>query len=193
MSMKEAFDTFFEEMDRNSMKVRGKLPSLPFVAGPAEKTLFLEETRSKSNWAVWRPRLQTDPVSFTNIEKEFGFEIHPQLKEYLTTYWFRRLEARMVVDGEDISFALNSILPGTNFNEWLRRMKSDEETHYLNDCVYFILATYCNIDGVDSFLVEFNNDTGEVTAVEVGDGVSIKLADSLDELLNTMKGQWIEE
>ena len=193
MSMKEAFDTFFEEMDRNSMKVRGKLPSLPFVAGPAEKTLFLEETRSKSNWAVWRPKLQTESFSFDEIEKELGFIIHPQLKEYLTTYWFRRLEARIVVDGEEIFFALNSILPGTNFNEWLKRMKSDDETQYLNDHVYFILATYCNIDGVDSFLVEFNNDTGEVTAVEVGDCVSIKLANSLEELLKTMKGQWIEE
>ena len=76
MSMKEAFDTFFEEMDRNSMKVRGKLPCLPFSAGPAEKTLFLEETRNKSNWAVWRPRLQTEPFSFDEIEKEFGFIIH---------------------------------------------------------------------------------------------------------------------
>ena len=189
MSMKEAFDTFFEEMDRNSLKVLGTLPTVPCREG----ALILPDTCDEYGYSVWRPQLQTEPFSFDDIEKDFGFAIHPQLKEYLTTYWFRRLEARMVVDGEEIFFALNSILPGTNFTEWLRRMKSDEETHYLNDCVYFILAIYCNIDGVDSFLVEFNNDTGEVTAVEVGDGVSIKLADSLEELLKTMKGQWIEE
>jgi hypothetical protein len=63
----------------------------------------------------------------------------------------------------------------------------------MNDHVYFILATYCNFDGDDGWLVEFNNDTGEVTAVEVGDGVSIRLASSIEELLKTMKGQWLEE
>jgi hypothetical protein len=49
------------------------------------------------------------------------------------------------------------------------------------------------VDKVDSYLVEFNNDTGEVTAVDVGAHISIKLADSIEELLKTMKGQWKEK
>ena len=43
MSMKEAFDAFFEEMDRNSMKVRGKLPCLPFQLGQQKKHYFLKK------------------------------------------------------------------------------------------------------------------------------------------------------
>ena len=35
-----------------------------------------------------------------------------------------------------------------------------------------------------------NNETCEVTAVHVGDRRSIKLADSIEELLMTMKGLW---
>ena len=81
MSMKEAFETFFEEMDRNSMKVRGKLPTIPLNEG----ALILSETCDEYGYSVWRPQLQTEQVSFVEIEKEFGFEIHSQLKEYLTS------------------------------------------------------------------------------------------------------------
>ena len=189
MSMKEAFETFFAEMDRNSLKVLGTLPTVPFKEG----ALILSETCDNHGYSVWRPQLQTEAVSFENIEKEIGFEIHSQLKEYLSTYWFRRLESRMEVEGHVICFSLNAILPGTDFDEWVRRMHSNEETHYLRDHVYFLLGTYCKVDKVDSYLVEFNNDTGEVTAVNVGAHISIKLADSIEELLKTMKGQWKEK
>jgi len=63
-------------------------------------------------------------------------------------------------------------------------------SHYLKDNNYFLMGTYCNVDGIDSYLVHANNETGEVTAVEVGDRCSIKLADSIEELLMTMKGKW---
>ena len=64
--------------------------------------------------------------------------------------------------------------------------------HYLKDNNYFLMGTYCNVDGIDSYLVHANNETGEVTAVEVGDRCSIKLADSIEELLMTMKGKNID-
>lgn len=51
-------------------------------------------------------------------------------------------------------------------------------------------AGYCIIDGVDSYLVQVNNETGEVTAVEVMDKRSIHLANSIEELLCNMKGIW---
>jgi hypothetical protein len=187
--MKEAFDTFFEEMDRNNMKELGTLPTVPCREG----ALILPETCDKYGYSVWRPQLQTETFSFDDIEKELGFKIHSQLKDYLTTYWFWRLRSRMEIEGHDIRPTLDAILPGTNFNEWLRCMRSSGETHYLRDHVYFLLGTYCKVDLLDNYLVEFNNDTGEVTAVGVSDRVSIRLAGSIEELLKTMKGRWMEK
>ena len=46
------------------------------------------------------------------------------------------------------------------------------------------------INGNDSYLVQVNNDTGEVTAVDVMEKISVKLADSIEELLINMKGIW---
>lgn len=31
MSMKEAFETFFEEMDKDSLEATGKLPVVPYI------------------------------------------------------------------------------------------------------------------------------------------------------------------
>ncbi|MBP1566917.1 MAG: SecY-interacting protein Syd [Oscillospiraceae bacterium] len=53
-----------------------------------------------------------------------------------------------------------------------------------------MIGTYCKVDEVDSYLVHANNETGEVTAVHVSNRCSIKLADSIEELLMTMKGIW---
>ena len=39
-------------------------------------------------------------------------------------------------------------------------------------------------------LVHVDNETCEVTAVEVGDRHSVKLADSIEDLLMNMKGMW---
>ena len=157
MGMKEAFETFFAEMDRNSLKVTGKLPRVPYLDGTSKELLLLETL--EKDYVVWRPRLQDEPVNFGKIESEIGFSIHPQIKEYLTTYWFRSLEAQIKSSEGNVDFALNGIIPGTLFDEEIRMRFNSEETHYLKDHKYFLIGTYCNIDGIDDFLVQVNNDT----------------------------------
>lgn len=36
----------------------------------------------------WQLKLQTEPIDFKAIEEELGFSVNPQIKEYLSTYWF---------------------------------------------------------------------------------------------------------
>ena len=192
MSMKEAFETFFAEMDRNSLKRTGKLPRIPYSSKYSSKELLLLDTLDNNGYAVWRPRLQDEPVNFEKIESEIGFSIHPQIKEYLTTYWFRKLEGRIKRSEGDVIFKLDGIIPGTLFDELIRCRFNSEETHYLKDHKYFLIGTYCAINGVDAFLVQVNNDTCEVTAVDMGSHSSVKLADSIEDLLMNMKGKWLE-
>lgn len=85
---------------------------------------------------------------------------------------------------------LRGITPYTSLEDALLNNFNCIEAHYLTDNNYFLLGTYCTIDGVDSYLVQVNNDTGEVTAVEVMDKRSVHLADSIEELLCNMKGIW---
>ena len=141
MSMKEAFETFFAEMDDNSMKKLGKLPSIPYIEGKVSKDLLVLDTL-KNGYVVWRPELQKEHPSFDNVEKELGFKIHPQIKEYLTTYWFRRLEAKINVSGKNINFALDGMLPGREIDDRVMGRLCTREEHYLSNPKFFLLATY---------------------------------------------------
>ena len=190
MSMKEAFNAFFEEMTQNNIKKKGVPPTAPCNEEKFPTGLFLLETLDENGYAQWKPKLQEEPVSFDSIENEIGFTIHPQIKAFLSTYWFLALNARLQTENESVVLKLNPLTPYTNLTEYIKSGFDNEETHYLSDSRYFLLGSYCMIDGVDSYLVQVNNETGEVTAVEVMDKRLIHLADSIEELLYNMKGIW---
>ncbi len=69
MSMKEAFDIFFQKRDK-----------------------FYEKYRDVDLPIPMKPVLQSAPIDFTEIEDKLGFKIHPSIKEYLSTYWFDDIE-----------------------------------------------------------------------------------------------------
>lgn len=191
MSMKEAFDIFFEEMTQNYLKKKGVPPKAPCNEDKYPTGLFLMDTLDENGYAQWKPKLQENAVSFENIEKELGFKIHPQIKDYLSTYWFLALDGRLQTQKNKIVLRLNGLTPYNDLNERIVSGFDNEQSHYLSDHKYFLIGTYCMIDGNDSYLIHVNNDTGEVTAVEVMDKISITLANSIEELLMNMKGIWI--
>lgn len=189
--MKEAFDIFFEEMTQNYLKKKGVPPKAPCNEEKYPTGLFLMDTLDENGYAQWKPKLQGNAVSFENIEKELGFKIHPQIKDYLSTYWFLDLDGRLQTQENKIVLRLNGLTPYNDLNERIVSGFDNEQSHYLSDHKYFLIGTYCMIDGNDSYLIHVNNDTGEVTAVEVMDKISITLANSIEELLMNMKGIWI--
>ena len=191
MGMKEAFEAFFEEMDRNSLKKTGKLPRVPYKEGLVSKDLIQLETLEKG-YAVWRPQLQKEKVSFEEIEKELGFTIHSQIKKYLNTYWFRKIEARVPNSAGRVIVGLDGILPGMDFANRISYCFDVEE--FCPDCSgigeYFLIGTFCKFDDFDGLLVLVNNNTSEVIAVDGSIKNSVKLADSIEDLLYNMKGIW---
>ena len=190
MNMKKAFDTFFEEMTQNC--INNKM--IPFKAPCIENNyptgLFLLHTLDDEGYAQWKPKLQDKIVSFDTIEKELGFSIHPQIKAFLSTYWFLALEGILQNSRGKVHLRLDGITPYVILDIFIRNNFDNDETHFLHEHKYFLIGTYCMINGNDSYLVQVNNDTGEVTAVDVMEKISVKLADSIEELLINMKGIW---
>ena len=150
------------------------------------------DTLDEEWYAVWRPKLQEKKLSFESVEEELGFRIHPQIKQFFNTYYFRTLDGKIMSDEGKVSFSLNNILPSMDLANILKHSVSDSETHYIRNKVFFLIGSYCKINGIDSYQVHVNNETCEVTAVHVGDRHSVKLADSLEDLLMNMKGIWRE-
>ncbi|MDE5792224.1 MAG: SecY-interacting protein Syd [Oscillospiraceae bacterium] len=190
MSMKKAFDTFFEEMTQNCINNKRIPFKAPYIESNYPTGLFLLHTLDDEVYAQWKPKLQDKIVSFDNIEKELGFSIHAQIKAFLSTYWFLALEGILQNSRGKVHLRLDGITPYVVLDTLIRSNFDNEETHFLHDHKYFLIGTYCMINGNDSYLVQVNNDTGEVTAVDVMEKISVKLADSIEELLINMKGIW---
>ncbi len=190
MSMKEAFDVFFEEMTQNYINEWGTPPQAPCNESKHPTGLFLLDTLNDDGYAQWKPQLQDKIVYFDNVEKELGFYIHTQIKEFLSTYWFLSLDGIIQSSRGKVNLRLNGITPYVVLDKLIINNFDNEETHFLHDHKYFLIGTYCMIGGNDSYLVQVNNDTGEVTAVDVMEKISVKLADSIEQLLINMKGIW---
>lgn len=190
MGMKEAFDVFFGKMTQNYIDVFGTLPQVPFQEELCKTGLILTETKDNEGYVQWKPIIQTEKRSFDELEKYFGFEINEQIKDFLSTYWFLPLNGKIENGQGVVLLKLNGITPCIDFESYVKYNFNRNGAHYLNDNNYFLIGTYCKISGDDSYLVQVNNETGEVTAVEVMDKQSIKLSDSISELLLNMKGVW---
>ena len=42
----------------------------------------------------WLPKLQEKRIDFNSLEEDLEFRIHPQIKDFLSTYWFMLLEGK---------------------------------------------------------------------------------------------------
>lgn len=188
MSMKEAFDTFFEKNNNSWKRQWGTLPTIPTCEKYANCPLTISTVNGEKD-LEWQPKLQTEPIDFKPLEEELGFSINPQIKEYLSTYWFLPLEGK--TDRVDY-LVLNELLPQSqqSFLQNVEFFFNRKEFHYLEHGNYFLIGSFCCIERDDSYLVHVDNDTGEVFAVQNFDKVSIKIADSIENLLKEMRGKW---
>ena len=167
MSMREAFDIFFENNNKSWRRTWGTLPRVPRCDKYRQSSLIVAEN-DKFDELEWLPKLQ---------------------ENFLSTYWFMPLEGK--TDKID-HLVLHELLPQSQY-ELLKITKcyfNKKEYHYRNDGNYFLIGDFCCIDGNDSYMVHINNDTGEVFAVQNFDKISIKIANSIEELLGEMKGVW---
>lgn len=188
MSMKEALDTFFEKNNNSWKRQWGTLPTIPNCEKYANCPLTISTVNGEKD-LEWQPKLQTEPIDFKPLEEELGFSINPQIKEYLSTYWFLPLEGSTDTVEQ---LVLDEVLPKPQqkFLEDVKFFFNKKELHYMSEGEYFLIGGFCMIERDDSYLVHVDNDTGEVFAVQNFDKVSIKIADSIEDLLKKMKGEW---
>lgn len=92
MSMREAFD-IFSKTTTSRGDVLGEL-SQGFldVINTDKVRLSLQKMISLTNWNG-RPNYRKR-IDFNSLEEDLEFRIHPQIKDFLSTYWFMPLEGK---------------------------------------------------------------------------------------------------
>lgn len=184
--MKAVFDVFFNKMNESWKRVWNTYPKVTFNEEYVKSGLYISE-KSKDGYVEWQPKLQIENLEFENIEKELGFNIHADIKKYVSTYWFLPLDGSL----ENVEqLQLKEILPNYDIEKMLKERFRKDLFHYLNDSEYFLIGEFCCIEGDDSYSLQVNNNTGEVVAVQPFDKKEIRIATSIEELLLKMRGEW---
>lgn len=154
MSMKEAFDVYFEKRNR-----------------------FYEKYKNVDLPVPMKPILQSTPVNFMEIENALGFKIHPSIKEFLSVYWFDKIEGFFKFHPVELS----GIMPGKEVFKNIEVGFLVGKDHYLKDNRYWYLGNS------DPYSIYVNNLTGEVTAVITYESKSKYLTDSVEVLVRNLE------
>ena len=88
----------------------------PFILVNVIRREYISGTLDREGYAEWLPVLQDEPIMFEDLESELGFKIHPDIKQYFTTYWFMRL----VGNRGNEQYCLESIEPNIDIIELVR-------------------------------------------------------------------------
>ena len=94
----EAFDKaenniFFENNNKSWRRTWGTLPRVPRCDKYRQSSLIVAEN-DKFDELEWLPKLQEKRIDFNSLEEDLEFRIHPQIKDFLSTYWFMPLEGK---------------------------------------------------------------------------------------------------
>lgn len=186
MSMKAAFDVFFEKNNDSWMKKRGSLPKVVKNKLNENCGLFVNELEA-SGRVEWQPKQQTEKIDFTPAEEALGFTIHSQIKEFLNTYWFLELRGKT----EEIhQIQINPVLPNKDLVLLAKESFNVRGYRFNKEDNYFLLASFCEIKGDDGYAILVANKTGKVYAVLPREKKSQEIAESIEDLLLKMNGMW---
>ncbi|MDR3091494.1 MAG: SecY-interacting protein Syd [Clostridiales bacterium] len=184
--MKEAFDGYFDKLNEAWLQKTGFRPQVPFVERLKDTGLYLVDTLNEydEGYAAWRPKLQTEKTDFEPIEKKLGlgFEINPQIKDYISVYWFMGLEGKR----KGNVYYFPAILPVVSAEYYVENFVKHGKSHFDKNQIYIWLGHVC-AGADDSFQIYVNNGDCGVFAVQVLENKSIKVADSIEELIDELE------
>ena len=190
-SIKDAMEYFFAKNTIGYLKKWRSYPKSPIRKDIVNCGLVISEP-DRDGYYQWKPVEQTTPVDFANIEAKLGFSLHPDIKDFVASYYYFRLDA----DIEGANIDIHPLLPITPTEKLV--IDRFEKESYAGDYEFILngqfyqLGSAC-IDGDDSFILEVNNETGEVLAVEYMDKRHVKIANSLYDLFMNSTPIWYKD
>lgn len=189
-SVREAMEYFLTKNNIGYLYQWQTFPKCPVRKDMVDCGLVISE-KDREGYCQWKPKEQTASVNFSAIESKLGFSLHTDIKEMVSSYFYFMLEG----DIEGKSFFIYGLLPNADIEKYV--IHGFEKENYAGDYKYileghfFHLGGAC-IDGDDFFVLEVNNDNGEVIAVEYMDKKYVKFADSLYDLFMNSTPVWYQ-
>lgn len=189
--VKEAMEYFLTKHNIGYLYKWRTFPKCPIRKDMVDCGLVISEP-DRDGYYQWKPQKQTAPVDFAGIEAKLGFSIHKDIKSLVSSFFYFTLGGDM----DEKNFDIPPLLPITNIEKYvLDRFEKESyagDYDFMLEGHFFHLGGAC-VDGDDSFVLEINNETGEVLAVEYMDKRHEKFADSLYDLFMNATPIWYQD
>jgi hypothetical protein len=201
VTMKEAFDNYFERLNKLWMDKTGYLPQVPRNDKLVQSGLYIENTENQygKGYVAWQPQLQNEKVEFNLIEDSIGYTIAKSVKQFFSTYWFETINIQIANIPEfnlwNIDKTISNEIPYNEFwiegivpnNTAIEKFKISlligdiDQIRFLNR-KFAHIGNGC-VNGDDSFTLLIDIVSGEVFAVESEDKFVVKVAENIKELI----------
>lgn len=179
MIMKEAFDIFFEKLNRVYEEEFGTKPMIPY-SEKWNRDLLVSEPDDEG-YVEWEPKLQAEVINWDSIEDSLGFKICEELKEFYSTYSFADLEGRynkilISFDGVNIVKSVENLVKDAY--EIGKYDFPNSEVFALGDAV---------IRDDDGYTLYFDNKDGRLFAREFDTNRTVEVSNSIAEVIANME------
>lgn len=179
MMIKEAINQYYNKLDDLWNQRRNTHPRVPYN-NEIPKEMYIGDS-NESGYISWKIIDNKEQVDFNEIQKEIGLELHNDIKEYFTSYFFMK----MVGSVGEIIVSLTPITPLVDIKHFIiKRNKIAEDIGRNTNLIEIGLA---EIDGVDNLLLCIDNSTGKVIWLDVEKDESEMIASSIYELISNME------
>lgn len=186
--IKEAMEYFLAKNNIGYLYKWRAFPKCPVRKDNADCELIIAGP-DRDGYYQWKPQEQTSHIDFASIEAKLGFSIHKDMKAFISSYFYFMLEGDM----DEKNFHIYPLLPTANIEKYV--LDGFEKESYAGDYDFILKGQFFRLGGAciggdDSYILEINNETGEVLAVEYMDKRHEKFADSLYDLFMNATPIW---
>lgn len=150
--MKNAINNYYQKLEKTYLEEFNSKPTVTYTE-KLNKSLLISKPNEDGE-VEWRPKFIDEKIDFRALEKEFGFKISDELKEYYSTYYFLRLR------GEIGKIDLRFYPLNKNIEETIKQHLKDGR-YYFEDEQIFLLGD-ANVNGIDGYFVFYDNKTEEL-------------------------------
>lgn len=177
-NMKIAFENYFSKLKSLYSSTFGTEPTVPYKDTLEKSLLF--GTPDEEGEIQWIPKEQVTKYDWSNCEKQLGFMLCKNLKEYFNTYFF--LEMSGTFGSCELHFY--GIDGSESLEETVLRNYYDAQYIFPETELFLIGNAVVNDD--DSYFIYYDNSTGKLFCYESDTKNEILLSYSIDKTIGCM-------
>lgn len=178
MTMKEAFETYFEKL--NNVWKDG-IGCYPMISEDEKnnKDLIISEP-DEDGEVEWQPQLQKNEINFSSI---INFDLCEELKGFYNTYSFFSLRGKIA----NVRLYFDPVNAIETVEDTIKKAFENGQYYYPNSQI-FVLGV-ASIDEDDNYILFFDNKTGRLFCYEGDTKKEITISDSLAKTISLMEAR----